>query len=140
MSLETAPSLIASTVGSSTAAVLFGVALLLAGQASTIASTLAGQIVMEGFLNLRVAPWVRRLVTRGLAIVPAFIILSITGDVRLFVPFSGAMSYTDCYCSTCCVTPFSRFAILSSSLLVCLSLCLFPLVCLPLPRPVSSTC
>jgi len=61
------------------AATAFAVALLASGQSSTITGTLAGQIVMEGFLHIRVRPWIRRLVTRGLAIVPAVVVISATG-------------------------------------------------------------
>jgi manganese transport protein len=61
------------------AATAFALALLASGQSSTITGTLAGQIVMEGFLRIRVAPWLRRLVTRGLAIIPALIVISATG-------------------------------------------------------------
>ncbi len=64
----------------SLAATLFAVALLCAGQSSTITATLAGQIVMEGFLRIKVAPWIRRLVTRGLAIVPALIMVTTAGE------------------------------------------------------------
>ena len=58
--------------------ILFAVALLASGQSSTITGTLAGQIVMEGFLNIRVKPWVRRLITRGLAIIPALVVINIS--------------------------------------------------------------
>lgn len=85
MSLETAPSLISTAIGSSSAAVLFAVALLLSGQASTVVSTLAGQIVMEGFLDLRVRPWVRRLVTRGLALIPGVIVVATFGEVSHYL-------------------------------------------------------
>ena len=61
------------------AATAFALALLASGQSSTITGTLAGQIVMEGFLRIRVKPWIRRLVTRGLAIVPALVVISATG-------------------------------------------------------------
>jgi manganese transport protein len=61
------------------AATLFAVALLASGQSSTITGTLAGQIVMEGFLRIRVRPWIRRMITRSLAIVPALVIVSSTG-------------------------------------------------------------
>ncbi|MFL5342116.1 MAG: Nramp family divalent metal transporter [Gemmataceae bacterium] len=64
-------------VGAST---LFAVALLASGQSSTITGTLAGQVVMEGFLHWRVRPWVRRLVTRTLAILPAIIVIGLRGD------------------------------------------------------------
>jgi manganese transport protein len=59
---------------------LFGIALLCAGQSSTLTGTLAGQIVMEGFLHLRVAPWLRRLVTRLIALIPAVLVISLSGE------------------------------------------------------------
>ena len=62
------------------APILFGVALLCAGQSSTLTGTLAGQIVMEGYLHLRVAPWLRRLITRLLALIPAVLVLAIFGE------------------------------------------------------------
>lgn len=62
------------------ASTLFALALLASGQNSTITGTLAGQIVMEGFLNLRMRPWLRRLVTRGIAIVPAIICIALYGE------------------------------------------------------------
>jgi manganese transport protein len=61
------------------AATAFAVALLCSGQSSTITGTLAGQIVMEGFLRIRIKPWIRRLITRSLAIIPALMIVSATG-------------------------------------------------------------
>ncbi len=61
------------------AATAFAVALLCSGQSSTITGTLAGQIVMEGFLRIRIKPWIRRLITRSIAIVPALMIVSATG-------------------------------------------------------------
>lgn len=64
------------------AATAFAVALLCSGQSSTITGTLAGQVVMEGFLQIKVKPWVRRLVTRLLAIVPALIVIIATGGTR----------------------------------------------------------
>lgn len=67
-------------LGSQLAPVLFAVALLCAGQSSTITGTLAGQIVMEGYLNLRIAPWIRRLITRLIAIIPAVLVIHISGD------------------------------------------------------------
>ncbi|HEV3122338.1 MAG TPA: divalent metal cation transporter, partial [Isosphaeraceae bacterium] len=62
------------------APILFGVALLCAGQSSTLTGTLAGQIVMEGYLRLRIAPWMRRLMTRLLALVPAVTVIALTGE------------------------------------------------------------
>ncbi|MEB0110963.1 Nramp family divalent metal transporter [Variovorax sp. RTB1] len=65
--------LIEPIVGSAFAATLFGIALLASGQSSTFTGTIAGQIIMEGFLDLKIPCWQRRLITRGLALVPAFI-------------------------------------------------------------------
>jgi manganese transport protein len=79
-SIEEAHKLLTPTLGATFASTLFAVALLASGQSSTITGTLAGQIVMEGFLNLRIRPWLRRLVTRSIAIVPAAIVASIYGD------------------------------------------------------------
>jgi len=62
------------------ASVIFALALLASGQNSTITGTLAGQIVMEGFLNIRLRPWLRRLITRGVAIVPAVIVAMLFGE------------------------------------------------------------
>ncbi|MEO8861030.1 MAG: Nramp family divalent metal transporter [Ginsengibacter sp.] len=62
---------------------LFAIALIAAGQSSTITGTLAGQIVMEGYLSLRINPWVRRLITRLLAIIPALIVIIIYGDKQV---------------------------------------------------------
>jgi len=62
------------------ASVVFAMALLASGQNSTITGTLAGQIVMEGFLNIRLRPWLRRLITRGIAIVPAVVVALMYGE------------------------------------------------------------
>jgi len=62
------------------APLLFGIALLLAGQSSTLTGTLAGQIVMEGYLRLRVDPWLRRLTTRLIALVPAVVVIALAGE------------------------------------------------------------
>jgi manganese transport protein len=67
-------------LGTQLAGIFFAVALLAAGQNSTITGTLAGQIVMEGFLNLRLRPWLRRLITRGVAIVPALVVTLLYGE------------------------------------------------------------
>ncbi len=67
-------------LGTEWAPILFAVALIAAGQSSTITGTLAGQIIMEGYLNLRIQPWVRRIITRLIAIVPALIIISVFGE------------------------------------------------------------
>jgi manganese transport protein len=67
-------------LGSAIASTLFALALLASGQSSTITATMAGQIVMEGFLNFRMRPWMRRLITRSIAIVPAALTIYISGD------------------------------------------------------------
>lgn len=72
--------LLTPLLGSTVAPVLFAVALICAGQSSTITGTLAGQIVMEGYLNLRIAPWLRRLITRLIAIIPALFVIYIAGE------------------------------------------------------------
>jgi manganese transport protein len=72
--------LLSPLLGTTMASVLFAVALLCSGQNATLTGTLAGQIVMEGFINLRIRPWLRRLVTRLIAIVPAVIVIAIYGD------------------------------------------------------------
>jgi manganese transport protein len=72
--------LLAPLMGTVIAAKLFGIALFASGQSSTLTGTLAGQIIMEGFLNIRVRPWLRRLVTRSLAIVPAIIMIWVAGS------------------------------------------------------------
>ncbi len=78
--LQDAYRLLGTTLGSDWAPKLFAVALILAGQSSTITGTLAGQIVMEGYLRLRISPLLRRLLTRLLAIVPAVIVILVFGD------------------------------------------------------------
>jgi manganese transport protein len=77
--LEQAYELLSPTLGVGIASTLFAVALLASGQSSTITGTLAGQIVMEGFLNIRIKPWLRRLITRSLAIVPAVAMIWYSG-------------------------------------------------------------
>jgi manganese transport protein len=71
---------LAPLLNTAAASILFAVALLASGQSSTITGTLAGQVVMEGFMHWRLSPWVRRLITRGLAIVPAVIIIGVRGN------------------------------------------------------------
>jgi manganese transport protein len=72
--------LLTPVLGAALASKLFAVALLASGQNSTLTGTLAGQIVMEGFLDLRLRPWVRRMITRGIAIVPAVIVAALYGE------------------------------------------------------------
>jgi len=71
---------LAPLLGTAAGSILFAVGLLASGQSSTITGTLAGQVVMEGFMHWKVSPWIRRLITRGLAILPAVLIIGIRGD------------------------------------------------------------
>jgi manganese transport protein len=75
--------LLSPVLGVSLASTLFACALLASGQNSTLTGTLAGQIVMEGFLDLRLKPWLRRLITRSLAIVPAALVIGIAGENKV---------------------------------------------------------
>lgn len=79
-SIEDAHKFLAPLIGNEWAPMLFGIALIAAGQSSTITGTLAGQIVMEGYLNLRIAPWLRRLITRLIAIIPAYVVILVYGE------------------------------------------------------------
>jgi manganese transport protein len=67
-------------VGAGFASTLFAVALLASGQNSSITGTLAGQVVMEGFIHFKMAPWLRRMLTRSLAIVPTIIVVAVAGE------------------------------------------------------------
>jgi manganese transport protein len=78
--IQDAYQLLSPTLGVGIASTLFAVALLASGQNSTLTGTLAGQIVMEGFLNFRITPWLRRLITRGIAIIPAVLIIGFYGE------------------------------------------------------------
>jgi len=78
--LSQAYHLLTPILGTSLASLLFGVALLAAGQSSTLTATLAGQVVMEGFLQIRLPPWQRRLLTRFLALIPAMVTVILLGD------------------------------------------------------------
>jgi len=80
--IQDAYRLLSPILGVTVASTLFAVALLASGQNSTLTGTLAGQIVMEGFLNFRLPPWIRRLITRAIAIVPAVAIIGIYGEGR----------------------------------------------------------
>ena len=75
--------LLSPVLGVSLASTVFACALLASGQNSTLTGTLAGQIVMEGFLNIRLKPWLRRLITRGLAITPAVLVIGIAGEGKV---------------------------------------------------------
>lgn len=75
--------LLSPVLGASLASTLFALALLASGQNSTLTGTLAGQIVMEGFLRIRLKPWIRRLITRAIAILPAILVIGIAGEGKL---------------------------------------------------------
>jgi manganese transport protein len=97
---------LAPLLGTAAASTLFAVALLASGQSSTITGTLAGQVVMEGFMNWRIRPWVRRMISRLLAVVPAIWIICIRGEgsVTDLVNFSQVI--------LCLILPFAMFPLL----------------------------
>jgi manganese transport protein len=78
--IQQADKLLEQLLGTQAAPVAFGLALLAAGQSSTLTGTLAGQIVMEGFVKIRLRPYLRRLITRSIALLPAVVVISISGD------------------------------------------------------------
>lgn len=78
--IKQAHELLAPMLGTNLAPVLFAIALIAAGQSSTITGTLAGQIVMEGYLQLHITPWLRRLITRLIAVIPAVAVILINGE------------------------------------------------------------
>src|SRR5437667_500676 len=78
--IQDAYKLLSPLLGVSFASIFFAVALLASGHNSTLTGTLAGQVVMEGFLNIRITPWLRRLITRALAIIPAVLVIGIFGE------------------------------------------------------------
>jgi manganese transport protein len=79
-SIQDAYKLLSPLLGVTAASTLFAIALLASGQNSSITGTLAGQVVMEGFIHLKVSPWLRRLITRSLAIIPTIIVVAFTGE------------------------------------------------------------
>ena len=81
--ISQAHELLAPMLGTNLAPTLFAIALIAAGQSSTITGTLAGQIVMEGYLQLRLTPWIRRLITRLIAVIPAVAIILINGEKNI---------------------------------------------------------
>jgi len=96
-SITQAYKLLAPALGNHAAKILFGVALLASGQNSTIIGTLAGQVVMEGFLQIRIKPWLRRLLTRSIAIIPAAIVAAVGGNAaagKLLVLSQVILSFT----------------------------------------------
>jgi manganese transport protein len=78
--IQDAYKLLSPLLGAGVASTLFAIALLASGQNSSITGTLAGQVVMEGFIHLRVSPWLRRLITRSLAIIPTIIVVALMGE------------------------------------------------------------
>jgi manganese transport protein len=78
--IQDAYRLLEPALGASYAPILFAVALIAAGQSSTITGTLAGQVIMEGYLRLRIAPWLRRIITRLIAVVPAMLVITFLGE------------------------------------------------------------
>jgi manganese transport protein len=84
--IQNAHKMLAPLLGTIMAPLLFGIALIASGQSSTLTGTLTGQIVMEGYLNIRLSPWLRRLITRLLAVIPAFFTILIAGESK-----SGAL-------------------------------------------------
>ncbi len=87
--IQQAHALLEQTLGTQIAPIAFALALLCAGQSSTITGTLAGQITMEGFLHFRIRPWLRRLITRTMAIVPAVLVIFWAGE-KGFINFSSS--------------------------------------------------
>src|SRR6266513_2727643 len=78
--IQDAYKLLSPLLGVGAASILFAVALLASGQNSTLTGTLAGQVVMEGFLNIRITPWLRRIITRAIAIIPAVLVIGFFGE------------------------------------------------------------
>jgi manganese transport protein len=78
--IEDAYKMLSPLVGAAGASTLFAIALLASGQNSSITGTLAGQVVMEGFIHIRLSPWLRRLITRSLAIIPTIIVVAFMGE------------------------------------------------------------
>ena len=78
--IQQAHTLLEPILGSAVAPVAFALALLASGQSSTLTGTISGQVVMEGFLNIRMRPWLRRLVTRSAALIPAVVVIALTGS------------------------------------------------------------
>jgi manganese transport protein len=78
--IQDAYKLLSPLLGAAGASTLFAIALLASGQNSSITGTLAGQVVMEGFIHLKVAPWMRRMITRTIAIIPTIIVVAVTGE------------------------------------------------------------
>jgi manganese transport protein len=97
---------LAPLLGKVAASTLFAVALLASGQSSTITGTLAGQVVLEGFMNWRIRPWLRRMISRLLAVIPAIVIIGIRGNGSI----TDLVNLSQVY--LCLVLPFAMFPLL----------------------------
>jgi manganese transport protein len=97
---------LAPLLGTMAASTLFAVALLASGQSSTITGTLAGQVVLEGFMNWHIRPWLRRMISRLLAVVPAIVIIGIRGNGSI----TDLVNLSQVY--LCLVLPFAMFPLL----------------------------
>jgi manganese transport protein len=97
---------LAPLLGTVAASTLFAVALLASGQSSTITGTLAGQVVLEGFMNWRMRPWLRRMISRMLAVIPAILIIGIRGNGSI----TDLVNLSQVY--LCLVLPFAMFPLL----------------------------
>ena len=97
---------LAPLLGTTAASTLFAVALLASGQSSTITGTLAGQVVMEGFMNWRMRPWLRRMISRLLAVVPAIVIIGIRGNGSI----TDLVNLSQIF--LCLILPFAMFPLL----------------------------
>jgi len=97
---------LAPLLGTVAASTLFAVALLASGQSSTITGTLAGQVVLEGYMNWRIRPWLRRMISRLLAVIPAIIIIGIRGNGSI----TDLVNLSQVY--LCLVLPFAMFPLL----------------------------
>lgn len=82
--IQQAHAILNNLLGDTVAPIAFAIALIAAGQSSTITGTISGQVVMEGFLNLRMSPWLRRLVTRIMALGPAIIVIALSGSEGIY--------------------------------------------------------
>lgn len=91
--LHEAHKMISPILGTNTAGIIFGLMLLASGQSATITGTLAGQIIMEGFLKLKITLWIRRLITRGLALIPALLVIIFFGEHNLIWLLVGSQVF-----------------------------------------------
>ncbi len=100
-SIQDAYKLLSPLLGVGVASILFAVALLASGQNATLTGTLAGQIVMEGFINIRLRPWLRRLITRLIAVIPAVFVIGYFGEAKttdLLIASQGRVVHATGFC------------------------------------------